>query len=138
MTAREFKVGDLHEKELVEDLTRTQLVMYSGASGDYNPLHTDDIYTREAAGYPGVFAHGMLTMAMTGRAITDLVGPENVRRFGARFTSQVWPGDTLTAATRVEAVREEGGEHLVDLSVTTTNQKGETVLTGTATAVTAG
>ena len=55
-----------------------------------------------------------------------------------RFTSQVWPGDTLTAATRVEAVREEGGERLVDLSVTTTNQKGETVLTGTATAVAAG
>ena len=138
MAATEFKVGDLHEEVLVEDLTRTQLVMYSGASGDYNPLHTDEFYTREAAGYPGVFAHGMLTMGMTGRAITNLVGAENVRKFGVRFTSQVWPGDTLTAATRVEAVREEGGERLVDFSVTTTNQKGETVLTGTATAVAAG
>ena len=104
MTATEFKVGDLHEEVLVEDLTRTQLVMYSGASGDYNPIHTDELFTREAAGYPGVFAHGMLTMGMTGRAITNLVGAENVRKFGVRFTSQVWPGDTLTAATWVEAV----------------------------------
>lgn len=135
MTAREFKVGDLHEEVLVEDLTRTQLVMYSGASGDYNPIHTDELHTREAAGYPGVFAHGMLTMGMTGRTITNLAGAGSVRRFGVRFTSQVWPGDTLTAATRVDAIREEGGERLVDFSVTTTNQKGETVLTGTATAV---
>ena len=89
MTTREFQVGDLHEEVLVEDLTRTQLVMYSGASGDYNPIHTDELYTREAAGYPGVFAHGMLTMGMTGRAITNLAGAGNVRRFGVRFTSQV-------------------------------------------------
>ena len=72
---------------------------------------------------------------MTGRAVTGLVGAANVRKFGVRFTSQVWPGDTLTAATRVDAIREEGGERLVDLSVTTTNQDGNTVLTGTATAV---
>ena len=135
MTAREFKVGDLHEEVLVEDLTRTQLVMYSGASGVFNETATTELYTREAAGYPGVFAHGMLTMGMTGRAITNLAGAGNVRKFGVRFTRQVWPGDTLTAATRVDAIREEGGERLVDFSVTTTNQKGETVLTGTATAV---
>ena len=138
MTVRKFEIGELHEEVLVEDLTRTQLVMYSGASGDYNPIHTDELYTREAAGYPGVFAHGMLTMGMTGRAVTNLAGAENLRKFGVRFTSQVWPGDTLTATTRVEAIREEGGERFVDFSVTTTNQKGETVLTGTATAVSAG
>ena len=97
-----------------------------------------DIYTREAADYPGVFAHGVLTMGMTGRAVTGLVGEANVHRFWVRFTSQVWPGDTLTAATRIEAIREEGGERLVDLSITTTNQDGKTVLTGTATAVHAG
>ena len=50
--ANEMKVGDTYEEVLVKDLTRTQLVMYAGASGDYNPLHTDDLYTREAAGYP--------------------------------------------------------------------------------------
>lgn len=138
MAAKDLKAGDVHEQVLVEDLKRAQLVMYAGASGDYNPIHTDEPYTRDAAGYPGVFAHGMLTMGMTGRAITALVGAANVRKFGVRFTNQVWPGDSLTATTRVETVREEGGERLVELSVATTNQKGETVLTGTATAIVPG
>ena len=51
---------------LVDDLTRTQIVQYAGASGDYNPLHTDEKFATEVAGYPRVFAHGMLTMGMTG------------------------------------------------------------------------
>ena len=137
MDATNPQVGDSHEEVLVEDLKRTQLVMYSGTSGDYNPLHTDDKYTKEAAGYPGVFAHGMLTMGMTSRLITNVFGAENVRKFGVRFTNQVWPGDTLTGKAIVEAVRDEGGEKLVDLKVETVNQDGKTVITGSATAVAA-
>ena len=133
--ASEMNVGDTHQEVLVEDLTRTQLVMYAGASGDYNPLHTDDLYTREAAGYPGVFAHGMLTMGMTGRLVTDLCGAENVRKYGVRFTNQVWPGDTLTGTATVTDIREESGERLIDLKVETVNQDGKTVVTGSATAV---
>jgi len=136
--ASEIKVGDTMEMNLVEDLKRTQLVMYSGASGDYNPLHTDDIYCREAAGYPGVFAHGMLTMGMTGRIVTSKFGASNVKKYGVRFTNQVWPGDSLTAKATVAAIRDEGGEKLVDLTIETTNQDGKTVLTGNATAVLAG
>lgn len=132
--ASEITVGDTFEEVLVEDLTRTQLVMYAGTSGDYNPLHTDDLYCREAAGYPGVFAHGMLTMGITGRIITDKFGAENVKRFGVRFTNQVWPGDDLTGKAVVDAIREENGETLVDLTVTTTNQKGDVVVSGYATA----
>ena len=56
-----MKVGDKKELLLVDDLTRTQIVQYAGASGDYNPLHSDDKFTTEVAGYPSVFAHGMLT-----------------------------------------------------------------------------
>lgn len=134
LKASEISVGDTHEQVLVEDLKRTQLVMYSGASGDYNPLHTDDPYTREAAGYPSVFAHGMLSMGMTGRVVTGFVGAANVRKFGVRFTNQVWPGDTLTGKAIVEAIREENGEHLVDLQLETVNQDGKTVITGSATA----
>ena len=134
ITSSEIAVGDTFEDVLVEDLKRTQLVMYSGTSGDYNPLHTDDVYCREAAGYPGVFAHGMLTMGMTGRVVTDRFGAENVKRFGVRFTNQVWPGDDLTGKAVVEAIREEDGETLVDLTVTTTNQNGEVVVSGYATA----
>ena len=132
--ASELKVGDTFEQTLVEDLSRTQLVMYAGASGDYNPLHTDEVYTSEAAGYPSVFAHGMLTMGMSGRLVTDVVGPENVKRYGVRFTNQVWPGDTLKGKAIVESIREEDGETLVDFKLETTNQDGDTVIVGSATA----
>lgn len=134
LKASQIKVGDTHSERLVEDLKRTQLVMYSGASGDYNPLHSDEVYTREVAGYPSVFAHGMLTMGMTGRMLTNLVGDGRLTKYGVRFTNQVWPGDTLEATATVEAIREEGGQKLVDLTVVTRNQKGVDVIKGSATA----
>ncbi len=134
LKASQIAVGNTFEDVLITDLKRTQLVMYAGTSGDYNPLHSDDKYCREAAGYPGVFAHGMLTMGMTGRVVTDRFGAENVKKYGVRFTNQVWPGDDLKAKAVVDAVREENGEVLVDMTITTTNQKGDVVLTGYATA----
>jgi len=134
LRADEIEVGETRETVLVEDLTRTRIVQYAGASGDYNPLHTDELFAREAAGFPTVFAHGMLTMGMTGRIVTDWVGAERLTSYGARFVGQVWPGDTLTATATVQAIREEDGRALVDLSVVTRNQRGEEVLTGTATA----
>ena len=67
LNASKLKVGDTHKERLVEDLKRTQIVQYAGASGDYNPLHTDEVFTTKVAGYPSVFAHGMLTMGMTAR-----------------------------------------------------------------------
>src|SRR5881398_1879615 len=110
-----WNVGDTHETVVVDHLKRTQIVQYAGASGDYNPLHTDEVFATKVAGYPTVFAHGMLTMGMTGTLLTDTVGDGRLTRFGGRFTSQVWPGDTLKAVATVEDVREENGKHLVDL-----------------------
>lgn len=134
LKASELSVGDTRTEVLVDDLTRTQIVMYAGSSGDYNPLHTDDLFTKEVAGYPGVFAHGMLTMGMTGRLLTDWVGDGQLTKYGVRFVNQVWPGDTLTATAEVTAIRDEGGEHFIDLKVTTTNQNDVPVVTGTASA----
>jgi acyl dehydratase len=131
---KELTVGDRRETVVVDNLTRTQIVMYAGASGDYNPLHSDEVFATQAAGFPGVFAHGMLTMAMTGKALTDWVGNGRLKTFGVRFRGQVWPGDTLTVTTVVDALRDEDGEPVADLKITTTNQKGDVVLTGTATA----
>ena len=134
LMASDLKVGDTYSERLVEDLKRTQIVQYAGASGDYNPLHTDEVFTTEIARYPSVFAHGMLTMGMTGRLLTNYVGDGRLTKYGVRFTRQVWPGDTLDATATVEAIREEDGGHLVDLSVVTENQDGDVVLSGTATA----
>jgi acyl dehydratase len=133
LDATTVKVGDVHEATLVDGLTRTQIVQYAGASGDYNPLHSDAVFTEKVAGYPGVFAHGMLTMAMTGRLLTDLAGAEGLVRYGARFRAQVWPGDTLLTRATVDAVRADDGVTLVDLSLTTVNQRGDEVLSGYAT-----
>jgi acyl dehydratase len=134
LKASELKVGDTYEECVVDDLSRTQIVQYAGASGDYNPIHTDEVFATKVAGYPTVFAHGMLTMGLTGKMLTNYVGDGRLTKYGVRFSRQVWPGNTLDAKATIEAVREEGGVHFVDLTVETVNQDGQTVVTGTATA----
>ena len=126
----DLNIGDTYTECLVEDLKRTQLVQYAGTSGDYNPLHTDEVFTVEVAKYPSVFAHGMLTMGMTGRMLTNYVGDGRLTKYGVRFTNQVWPGDTLNSTATVESV-EDG---IVNLQVETTNQDGVVVLSGYAAA----
>ena len=133
LRASRIRVGESHEEVVVDDLKRSQIVMYAGASGDFHPVHSDERFAR-ATGLPGVFAHGMLTMGMTGRALTNFVGDGRLRSYRARFVAQVWPGDTLTARVTVSAIREEGGVPWADLSLRTVNQKGEEVLSGAATA----
>ena len=134
LKASALKVGDTHKETVCENLSRTQIVQYAGASGDYNPLHSDEVYTTQVAGYPSVFAHGMLTMGLTSKMLTNYVGPGRLKKFGVRFTNQVWPGDTLDAMATVEAVRDEDGQKVVDLKLSTTNQDGKEVVSGSATA----
>ncbi|HEX4217320.1 MAG TPA: MaoC/PaaZ C-terminal domain-containing protein [Acidimicrobiales bacterium] len=130
----ELEVGSVHEQVVVENLSRTQIVQYAGASGDYNPLHSDEVFATKVAGYPSVFAHGMLTMGLTGRMLTDYVGDGRLVRFGGRFRAQVWPGDDLTARAEITGLPESDGGHVVELAITTVNQDGAEVFTGTATA----
>ncbi len=134
LKASELSVGDTYTECLVEDLKRTQIVQYAGASGDYNPLHTDEVFTTEVAKYPSVFAHGMLSMGMTGRMITNYVGDGRLKKYGVRFTSQVWPGDSLNSTATVDEITEEDGEPVVNLKVETTNQDGMVVISGYASA----
>ena len=104
LKASELKVGDTYSEEVCRNLSRTQIVQYAGASGDYNPLHSDEVFTTQIAGYPSVFAHGMLTIGMTGRMLTNYVGDGRLTRYGVRFTSQVFPGATLTATATITAI----------------------------------
>ena len=130
----EIKVGDTYLEEVCTNLSRTQIVQYAGASGDYNPLHTDEIFTTQVAGYPSVFAHGMLSMGMTGRMLTNYVGDGQLTYYGVRFTSQVFPGATLTAKATVTKIREENGEAFADIEVSTTDAEGVEVIKGSASA----
>jgi acyl dehydratase len=135
LKASELKVGDTYSEEVCRNLSRTQIVQYAGASGDYNPVHTDQLYTKEIAGYPSVFAHGMLSMGMTGKMLTNYVGDGRLTTFGVRFTSQVFPGATLTATATVSGIREDNGQQIVDLEVSTVDEEGVEVVKGTASAV---
>lgn len=125
-----IKVGESREEVVVEDLKRTRIVQYAGASGDFNPLHTDQEFAVKVAGFPGVFAHGMLTMGLTGRVLTDWVGRDRLLRYGVRFKAPVWPGDTLTTTVTVESI--DGP--VAEFSVRTVNQSGVEVVSGTAAA----
>jgi acyl dehydratase len=121
---------------LAHELTRTDLVRYAGASGDFNPMHHDEVAAR-GVGLPSVFGHGMFSMGLLGKAITDYVGIGNLKRYKVRFTKQTWPGETLTSRVVVTGKREADGERLIDLEVTLANQDGEVKVAGEAVAVAA-
>ena len=79
-------------------VTRADLVRYAGASGDFNPIHWSD-RVATGVGLPGVIAHGMLTMALAGRLVTQWAGdPAAVRSYGVRFTRPVVVPDDDTGA----------------------------------------
>ena len=133
----DVKEGDEIPAFVVERLTRTDLVRYAGASGDFNPIHHDEEFAR-AAGNPTVFGHGMLTAGFVARCITDFVGPEALRRYKVRFQSRVWPGDTITCRGRVTRKYEADGERRIDGDVVATTQRDETAVVGSFTAALSG
>ena len=128
-TFEDVEEGQAVPPFVVEKLTRTDLVRYAGASGDFNPIHHDEEFAR-IAGNPTVFGHGMLTAGLVARCITDFVGVENLRRYKVRFATRVWPGDTITCTGKVTRAYEADGEKRIDGEVVALNQKGEAAVTG--------
>ncbi len=112
MIAADIEVGQ-ELPPLSVQVTRADLVRYAGASLDFNPIHWNDKVALDA-GLPGVIAHGMLTMALAGRIVTDWVGdPGAVLEYGARFTRPVLvPNDEQGAlvefTAKVTEKREDG------------------------------
>jgi peroxisomal enoyl-CoA hydratase 2 len=85
-------------------LGRVDIVKYAGASGDFNPIHTDEGYA-QSTGAPTVFAMGMLPAGYLAHAAADWFGgSQNLRRFKVRFTTRVWPGDEIACTGRVVAI----------------------------------
>jgi acyl dehydratase len=119
--------------EFSHTLGRTDLVMYAGASGDFNPMHHDEVAAKDA-GLPSVFGHGMFTMGLLGKALTDYVGVGNLKLYRVRFTKQTWPGETLTTKVVVAKKYDEHGQHRVDLDVSVVNENGESKIQGVAVA----
>ena len=118
--------------EFRHELTRTDLVRYAGASGDFNPMHTDEVKAKEA-GLPSVFGHGMFSAGLLGTAVTNYVGVGNLRVYKVRFTKQTWPGETLT--TRVVIAEKRPASAEVVLTCELVNQDGEAKIAGEAVAL---
>jgi len=118
---------------VTHELTRTDLVMYAGSSGDFNPMHHDEVKA-QATGLPSVFGHGMFSAGFLARAITDYVGVGNLKTYRVRFVKQTWPGETFSSKIVVTAKRKEDGVNLVDLECELANQDGEIKVAGDATA----
>ena len=118
---------------VTHELTRTDLVQYAGASGDFNPMHHDEVKA-QAAGLPSVFGHGMFSAGFLAKAVTDYVGVGALTTYKVRFAKQTWPGETFTTKITVKAKRKENGTNLVDLDATLLNQDGEVKVSGEATA----
>ena len=109
-------------------IERADLVRYAGASGDFNPIHWNEPFAI-SVGLPNVIAHGMYTMAVTARVVSDWVGdPGAVVEYGVRFTRPIVVPNPEGAALDVSAVVSgKRGDGLVDVDVTATVD-GQTVL----------
>jgi len=125
--------GDALPPRSFGPITRTDIVRYQGASGDFNPIHHDEDFAK-SAGFPTVFSVGMLQAGYLATYATDLFGPANVRNFRVRFSEQVWPGDVLTCdGTVADIVTDEAtGERRAILELRVTRQTGGTAIQGGA------
>ncbi|MDQ2754906.1 MAG: dehydratase [Actinomycetota bacterium] len=139
----ETRVAKLHFEDLAvggegpiltHTLTRADLIEYAGASGDFNPMHTDEVAAHEA-GLGSVFGHGMFAAGLLATAITDWVGVGHLRRYRVRFVKQTWPGEKFATTITVAAKRQDGDDYLVDLECNLTNEAGEVKVAGDATVV---
>lgn len=131
--AEDVEVGDTGPEVVVEDLERKDFVKYAGASGDFNPIHYDEVYATEA-GNPSVFGQGMCTAGFVAHMASDWLGLANIRRWRVRFQTQVWPGDTVTVTGEVVDVTRKDDHATVEADLTATNQNGDELITGTVVA----
>ena len=126
-----LSVGDQLPSLEFGAVTRHLLALYCGGSGDHNPIHVDQDFAR-AAGYDDVFAHGMLSMAILGRLLTNWTKQENIKSFGVRFAAITQVLDEVTASATISEKMIEDGEQRLTLEIQTQTQTGTKTLTGTA------
>jgi acyl dehydratase len=112
-------------------ITRLDLALYCGASGDHNPIHVDTDFAR-SAGMPDVFAHGMLSAAWLGRLLTNWVPQSAIRSLDVRFAAITHVGESITCSGQVTERYEDGGTRFARLQLRTANQDGIVKLTGEA------
>lgn len=126
----DVQVGDELPRLVTAPVTHLQLVRYAGASGDFNPLHTDP-KIGEMIGVGGIIAHGMLVMGFVGQMLSDYVGPQGLKKFGVRFKGMTHLDDEITCSGAITEKYEEHGEGRIAGKVQAADQNGDVKVTGT-------
>jgi acyl dehydratase len=128
--AEDVNVGDEIPTLTTKPVTHLQLVRYAGASGDFNPLHTDP-KIGEAMGTGGIIAHGMLIMGFVGQMLSDFAGPGALRKFGVRFKGMTRINDVITCSGKITEKYDADGETRVAGTVQAVDQNGDVKVSGT-------
>ena len=126
----DVEVGDAIPKLVKSPISHLQLVRYAGASGDFNPLHTDP-KIGELVGVGGIIGHGMLTMGFVGQLLSDYVGPTALRKFGVRFKGMTRLDDVITCTGTITEKYEADGEARIAGKVQAADQNGDVKVAGT-------
>jgi acyl dehydratase len=126
----DVNVGDAMPELVKGPLQKLQHVMYAGASGDFNPLHTDDDFAKAVGMKDGVIAHGMLIMGIVGQAITGWIPRKDLKKFGVRFAGMTKPGNTITVTGSVTDKRVEDGNNIIVCEVAAKDENGDVKITG--------
>jgi len=126
----DVQVGDTMPELVKPALSHIQLVRYAGASGDFNPLHTDPKFG-EMVGTGGIIAHGMLIMGFVGQLLSDYVGPTALRKFGVRFRGMTRLDDVITCTGTITEKYEADGEGRIAGKVQAVDQNGDVKVSGT-------
>ena len=126
----DVQVGDDIPKLVKSPVSHLQLVRYAGASGDFNPLHTDP-KIGELIGLGGIIAHGVLIMGFVGQMLSDYVGPTALRKFGVRFKGRTHINDVITCTGTISEKYEADGEARIAGKMQAVDQDGDVKVTGT-------
>ncbi len=100
------------------------LVRYAGASGDFNPIHTDPEFVKQV-GLDGTIAHGMFVMAQIGKLLTQNFHLHQIYKFGVKFKGMTKLGETIISTARVKKKKEENGKKIVHLTVQAASESGD-------------
>src|SRR5438270_7288323 len=125
----DIQLGDEIPLLVKAPVTHLQLVRYAGASGDFNPLHTDP-KIGEMIGTGGIIAHGMLIMGFVGQMLSNYVGPQALRKFGVRFKGMTRIDDVITCTGKITEKYEADGDTRIAGTVQAADQNGDVKVSG--------
>ena len=123
------KIEEFLPELKLEPVSRKNLALYAGASGDHNPLHIDTDYANEI-GLPDVIAHGMLIMGYLGRVLTNNFSQKQIIEYSVQFSSITNIGDELTCNAKVVKIITNGKRKNLKLELSVTDQHDDLKLKG--------